>query len=65
MVEHIKFTPEMSNNWSRSWAETEKQRPWAFNRLLDASTTSQLQSKLWIVNELINLNIKPTINNNK
>jgi hypothetical protein len=59
MVEHIKFTPEMSNNWSRSWAETEKQRPWAFNRLLDASTTSQLQSKLWIVNELINLNIKP------
>ncbi len=59
MVEYIKFTPEMSNNWSRSWAETQKQRPWAFNRLLDASTNSQLQSKLWIVNELINLNIKP------
>jgi len=59
MVEHIRFTPEMINNWSRGWSETQKQRPWAFRRLLDASTTSQLQSKLWIINELINLNIHP------
>ena len=59
MVDHIKYTPETANNWSRAWSETKKQRPWAFRRLLDASTTSQLQSKLWIVNELINLNIQP------
>ena len=59
MVEYLKFTPEMSNNWFRTWSETQKQRPWAFKRLLDASTESQMESKLWLATELINADIKP------
>ena len=59
MVEYLKFTPETSNNWSRTWSETQKQRPWAFRRLLDASTESQMESKLWLATELINADIKP------
>ena len=57
MVEYLKFTPEMSNNWFRTWTETQKQRPWAYKRLLDASTQSQMESKLWLATELININI--------
>jgi hypothetical protein len=59
MVDYLKFTPEISNNWSRTWHETQKQRPWAFRRLLDASTESQMESKLWLATELINADIKP------
>lgn len=59
MVEYLKFTPEMSNNWFRTWSETQKQRPWAFRRLLDSSTESQMESKLWLATELINADIKP------
>ena len=59
MVEYLKFTPEMSNNWFRTWTETQKQKPWAYKRLLDASTQSQMESKLWLATELININIKP------
>jgi hypothetical protein len=59
MVEYLKFTPEMSNNWFRTWNETQKQRPWAYKRLLDASTQSQMESKLWLATELINVNVKP------
>ena len=58
MVEYIKYTPELSNNWSRAWSETQKQRPWQSRRLLDSSTTSQLQGKLWLVNELQKLYLK-------
>ena len=58
MVEYIKYTPELSNNWSRAWSETQKQRPWQFKRLTNSSTTSQLQGKLWLVNELKKLDLK-------
>ena len=58
MVDYIKYTPETANNWSRAWSETKTQRPWAFRRLLDSSTTSQMQSKLWIATELNKLNLK-------
>jgi len=57
MVEYIKYTTDVANNWSRAWSETEKQRPWAYQRLLDSSTKSQLQSKLWLANELEKLNL--------
>jgi len=59
MVDHIKFTTEIIKNWSRGWYETAIQKPWQMERLLNASTKSQLESKLWIINELNNLNIKP------
>ena len=57
MVNYIKYTPDVANNWSRAWSETEKQRPWAYQRLLDSSTKSQLQSKLWLADELEKLNL--------
>ena len=60
MVEYIKYTPELSNNWSRAWTETQKQRPWQFKRLTSSSTTSQLQGKLWLINELQKLDLKFT-----
>ena len=52
MVKYIKYTPELSNNWSRAWSETQKQRPWQTRRLLDSATASQVQSKIWLINEL-------------
>ena len=58
MVNYIKYTPELSGNWSRAWSETQKQRPWQSRRLLDSATTSQLQGKLWLVNELNKLDLK-------
>jgi hypothetical protein len=57
MVNYIKYTPEVANNWSRTWSETQKQLPWAFQRLLDSSTKSQLQSKMWLIEELEKLNL--------
>ena len=57
MVNYIKYTPDVANNWSRTWSETQKQLPWAFQRLLDSSTKSQLQSKMWLIEELEKLNL--------
>ena len=59
MVAYIKYTPEMANNWSRAYIETHRERPWAFQRLVDASTTSQLESKFWLTEELSNVNESP------
>ena len=59
MVDYIKYTPEMANNWSRAYIETHRERPWAFQRLDDASTTSQLESKFWLTEELSNVNESP------
>ena len=49
----------MANNWSRAYIETHRERPWAFQRLVDASTTSQLESKFWLTEELSNVNESP------
>ncbi len=57
MVDYIKYTAETANNWSRAWSETQKQKPWAMKRLLDSSTISQMQSKLWLITELKKLNL--------
>lgn len=59
MVEYLKFTPETSNNWFRAWVEIQKQKPWLMRRLLDASTESQIESKLWLATEIKNLNLQP------
>jgi len=52
MVDYIKFTPEMSNNWSRTIRWAENHQPWHSKRIVDASTVSQLESKLWLATEL-------------
>lgn len=59
MVKNIIYTPEISNNWSRGWYEASRHRPWIIKRLVDSFTTSQVQTKLWMINELINIGHKP------
>ena len=52
MVDYIKLTPEMCNNWSRTFDQVQTQMPWAARRLVDSTTASQAQSKLWLASEL-------------
>jgi hypothetical protein len=59
MVDYIKYTPDLANDWWKTWSYVSNHKPYIFERLGHASTKSQLQSKLWIVNELIRLNLKP------
>ena len=55
MVENIIFTTQIANDWKQTAAEVDKKYPYLSKRILDCSTSSQLQSKLWIVNELKNI----------
>lgn len=59
MVEYIKYTPDLANDWWKTWSNVLNYKPYIFDRLGHASTKSQLQSKLWIINETIKLNLKP------
>jgi len=52
MVEYIKLTPDMCNNWSRTFDQVQTQMPWAARRLVDSTTASQAQSKIWLASEL-------------
>ena len=58
MVDHIKFTTEIAEDWKSalSFADTEENKH-CKKRIRDASTSSQLQSKLWLVSEIVNLGI--------
>ena len=55
MVE-LRYTPEMSNNWSRAWYSVALDKPYMIRRLLDSMTTSQMESKLWLASELQKVN---------
>ena len=55
MVNHIRYTPELANDWKQASADVKKDYPHQFRRTLDASTSSQLESKLWAVTELLKL----------
>ena len=57
-MEYLKYSPSLSNNWSRAQNYVFKHTPWAANRVVDSLTTSQLQSKLWLGTEINNLDIK-------
>ena len=52
MVDYIKLTPEMCNNWSRTFDEVSRHSPWIMKRLVDGTTVSQAQSKTWLTTEL-------------
>ena len=58
MVDHIKFTTDIAEDWKSalSFASTEENEH-CIKRIRDASTCSQLQSKLWLVSEIANLDI--------
>ena len=55
MVNYIQYTPELANDWKQASADVRKDYPHQFRRTLDASTASQLESKLWVVDELYKL----------
>ena len=55
-MEYLKFTPNLANDWKNALSTSE---PYVFKRVMDSMNESQLQSKLWIIQELVKLNIKP------
>ena len=55
-MEYLKFTPELANDWKNALSSSE---PYLFKRVMDSMNQSQLESKLWIIQELIKLEIKP------
>jgi len=64
MVNYIKYTPELANDWKQAAADVKKDYPHQFRRTLDASTESQLKSKLWLVNTLKELAMDSLIPDN-
>lgn len=48
----------MTNNWTAGHKECQNERPWAFTRLMDSFTSSQLEGKLWLGNEIQKLDIE-------
>ena len=59
-MEYLKFTPELANDWKNALNSTETSMPYVFKRVMDSLNSSQLQSKLWLIEELNCLEIKPT-----
>ena len=59
-MEYLKFTPELANDWKNALNSTETSMPYVFKRVMDSLNSSHLQSKLWLIEELNWLEIKPT-----
>ena len=55
-MEYLKYTPEMAKDWKNAINASEG---YLRKRVLDSMNESQLVSKLWLVEELSNLNVKP------
>ena len=55
-MEYLKFTPEIAHDWKNALSSSE---PYLLKRVLDSMNRSQLESKLWIVNELSELMLFP------
>jgi hypothetical protein len=58
-MEYLKFTPELAHDWKNALSQTSSSEPYLLKRMLDSMNQSQLESKLWIIQELIKLEIKP------
>lgn len=54
-MEYLKFTPELANDWKNALSASE---PYVLKRVMDSMNQSQLESKLWIIQELIKLDLK-------
>ena len=52
MVDYLRFTPELCYDWKQAVVDVERYYPHQIKRTLDASIPSQLESKLWVVDEL-------------
>ena len=55
-MEYLKYTPEMARDWKNA---TNYAKGYLHKRVLDSMNESQLISKMWLVQEMLNLNIKP------
>ena len=55
-MEYLKYTPEVARDWKNAINSSEG---YLRKRVLDSMNESQLVSKLWLVEELSNLNVKP------
>tara|TARA_B100000749_G_C18318927_1_gene419984 strand:+ start:218 stop:856 length:639 start_codon:yes stop_codon:yes gene_type:complete len=55
MVDYIQYTPKLCYDWKQTLIDVERYYPHQLKRTLDASTPSQLESKLWVVDELFKL----------
>ena len=55
-MEYLKYTQEMARDWKNA---TNYAKGYLHKRVLDSMNESQLISKMWLVQELLNLNIKP------
>jgi len=51
-VNYIKYNPTTSNNWMRALSFVQKEKPYLHKRVLDSLTESQVESKIWLNNEL-------------
>ena len=58
MVDGLTLSPAAVNDWARTFHFVAKYKPWINDRLKDASTISQVQSKTWIITELSKLNLQ-------
>ena len=58
-MEYLKYTPDLSNNWSRAVSGVAKEYPWLSQRVEHSMTSSQLESKLWLSTELAKVQDKP------
>ena len=57
-MDYLKFTPELAHDWKNAISATEKEI-YLLKRVTDSMNRSQLESKLWIVNELSELMMFP------
>lgn len=55
-MEYLKYTPKMAKDWKNAINASEG---YLRKRVADSMNESQLVSKLWLVEELSNLNVKP------
>ena len=56
---YIKYKTYTSNNWFNAVKEIQKNRPWISKRITDSMTASQVQTKMWIAEEMHNLKLYP------
>ena len=55
-MEYLKYTPEMARDWKNAINSLDG---YMEKRVWDSMNESQLVSKMWLVKELLNLNVKP------
>ena len=57
-MDYLKFTPELAHDWKNALSEANKSESYLLKRVLDSMNRSQLESKLWIIQELIKKKVK-------